>query len=109
MSEETWSSRIATAASCLRTPHPPAKRCRHTAHPASARNEAADLDIATKTDIPNDGFAKRVAGVSNDRLSAPATTNHRSEPNKFLLAHRTPRDVHRKCRSTERQLGCPRL
>jgi hypothetical protein len=32
------------------------------------RNEAADFDIAAKTDIPNDGFAKRVSGVSNDRL-----------------------------------------
>jgi hypothetical protein len=32
------------------------------------RDEAADLDIAAKTDIPNNGFAKRVSGVSNDRL-----------------------------------------
>src|SRR5229473_6932629 len=32
------------------------------------RDEAADLDITAKTDIPNDGFAKRVSGVSNDRL-----------------------------------------
>src|SRR6266436_8362866 len=32
------------------------------------RDETADFDIAAKTDIPNDGFAKRVSGVSNDRL-----------------------------------------
>lgn len=32
------------------------------------RDEAADLDIAAKTDIPNDGFANRVSAVSNDRL-----------------------------------------
>jgi hypothetical protein len=31
-------------------------------------DEAADLDITAKTDTPNDGFAKRVSGVSNDRL-----------------------------------------
>jgi hypothetical protein len=27
-----------------------------------------DLDITAKTDIRNDGFAKRISGVSNDRL-----------------------------------------
>src|SRR5260370_32665750 len=32
------------------------------------RDETADFDIAAKTDIPNDGFAKRVSGVLNDRL-----------------------------------------
>jgi hypothetical protein len=32
------------------------------------RDETADFDIAAKTDIPNDGFAKRVSGVANDRL-----------------------------------------
>src|SRR5260370_1919415 len=32
------------------------------------RDETADFDIAAKTDIPNDGFATRVSGVSNDRL-----------------------------------------
>jgi hypothetical protein len=32
------------------------------------RDKAADFDITAKTDIPNDGFAKRVSGVSNDRL-----------------------------------------
>src|SRR5258706_12801105 len=32
------------------------------------RDETADFDIAAKTDIPNDGFPKRVSGVSNDRL-----------------------------------------
>ena len=32
------------------------------------RDEAADLDIAAKTNIPNDGFANGVSGVSNDRL-----------------------------------------
>src|SRR5258707_15781469 len=35
------------------------------------RDEAADLDIAAKTDIPNDGFAKRVSGFSNNPLSPP--------------------------------------
>jgi hypothetical protein len=29
-------------------------------------DEAADFDTAAKTNIPNDGFAKRVSGVSND-------------------------------------------
>jgi len=32
------------------------------------RDETADFDVAAKTDIPNDGFAKRVSGVANDRL-----------------------------------------
>jgi hypothetical protein len=31
------------------------------------RDETADFDIAAKTDIPNDGFAKRVSGIANDR------------------------------------------
>jgi hypothetical protein len=33
-------------------------------------DEVADLDITAKTDIPNDGFAKRVSGASNDRLAS---------------------------------------
>jgi hypothetical protein len=32
------------------------------------RNETTDFDITAKTDIPNDGFAKRVSGVSKNGL-----------------------------------------
>src|SRR3954447_6716048 len=32
------------------------------------RDEAADLDATAKTDIPDHCFAKRVSGISNDRL-----------------------------------------
>src|ERR1700730_310202 len=61
----TSATRKAKAAPRLRTPHPLAKGARSR---GIGRDKAADLDITAKTDIPNDGFAKRVSGVSNDRL-----------------------------------------
>ncbi len=53
-------------------------------------DEAADFDIAAKADIPNDGFAKRVSGVSNDRLfrhlpPQPIDWNPISSPSHVVL------------------------
>src|ERR1700692_4884253 len=49
---------------------PPAPLAKSVAHRSRGigRDKAADLDIAAKIDIPNDGFTKRVSSVSNDRL-----------------------------------------